>query len=259
MVIRVWKVGELAERAGLTVRTLHHWDRIGLLSPSNRTGSGHRLYDEADVRRLYEVVALRDLGLSLDSIANLLAARGAGAAPGAPDAGGGWRSLADVLTRHLAHVDAQIAAQQQLRDRLASLVGGLRNTAPPTSDLLDLIDEVTRLNDKISEYYTEEQLATLRARRERLGEDTIAAVEAEWPELIAKVQAEMNAGTDPADPRVRPLAVRWMELLEQFDGGDPEIREANHQILVDNPEQAEQGYGPPQEMIDYITRVNRSS
>ena len=57
----MWKVGELAGLAGLTVRTLHHWDEIGLISPSMRTASGHCLYDEADVRRLYEVVALREL------------------------------------------------------------------------------------------------------------------------------------------------------------------------------------------------------
>lgn len=124
---------------------------------------------------------------------------------------------------------------------------------------VQVIDEVTRVNERISEYYTADQLATLRERREQLGEDAIAAVEAEWPELIAKVQAEMDAGTDPADRRVRPLAARWMQLLEQFDGGDPEIREANRQILVDNPEQAEQGCGPTPEMIEYITRANRGS
>ena len=46
----VWKVGELAEQTGVSVRTLHYYDEIGLLSPSQRTGSGHRLYDAADLR-----------------------------------------------------------------------------------------------------------------------------------------------------------------------------------------------------------------
>lgn len=50
---QAWKVGALARAAGLTVRTLHHYDHIGLLSPSARTGAGHRLYSEADVARLY--------------------------------------------------------------------------------------------------------------------------------------------------------------------------------------------------------------
>jgi hypothetical protein len=52
-----WKVGELARTTGLTVRTLHHWDALGLPTPSERTPAGYRLYDEGDVRRLYQIVA----------------------------------------------------------------------------------------------------------------------------------------------------------------------------------------------------------
>ncbi|WP_107446762.1 MULTISPECIES: MerR family transcriptional regulator [unclassified Streptomyces] len=63
-----WKVGALAEASGLTVRTLHHWDTIGLLCPSQRTAGGHREYTEDDAVRLYQVLALRNLGLGLESI-----------------------------------------------------------------------------------------------------------------------------------------------------------------------------------------------
>jgi DNA-binding transcriptional MerR regulator len=65
---RTMKVGEVAEAAGLTVRTLHHWDSIGLLSPSERSPAGHREYTQADLVRLYQVLALRSLGLGLESI-----------------------------------------------------------------------------------------------------------------------------------------------------------------------------------------------
>ncbi|MFI1736869.1 MerR family transcriptional regulator [Streptomyces sioyaensis] len=63
-----WKVGRLAEASGLTVRTLHHWDTIGLLSPSQRTTGGHREYTEEDLVRLYQVLALRSLGRSGDFV-----------------------------------------------------------------------------------------------------------------------------------------------------------------------------------------------
>jgi DNA-binding transcriptional MerR regulator len=69
---RYWKVGELAGATGLTVRALHHYDRLGLLVPSQRTHAGHRLYGEADVSRLYHVLALRDLGFSLAEVGELL-------------------------------------------------------------------------------------------------------------------------------------------------------------------------------------------
>ncbi|UQI47085.1 MerR family transcriptional regulator [Streptomyces sp. HU2014] len=66
------KVGPLAQAGGLTVRTLHHWDTIGLLSPSRRTAGGHREYTEDDLVRLYQVPALRGLGLGLETIAACL-------------------------------------------------------------------------------------------------------------------------------------------------------------------------------------------
>ena len=67
-----WKVGELAARTGLTVRTLHHYDAIGLLSPSDRTesmhGSGHRLYTADDLARLHQILCLKQLGFALEQI-----------------------------------------------------------------------------------------------------------------------------------------------------------------------------------------------
>src|SRR5207253_9064656 len=66
------KVGELAKHSGLTVRTLHHYDHIGLLSPSARSDAGYRLYSQDDVARLHAIQALRHLGLSLPDIARML-------------------------------------------------------------------------------------------------------------------------------------------------------------------------------------------
>jgi DNA-binding transcriptional MerR regulator len=65
-------VGEVAALAGVTVRTLHHYDRIGLLSPSGRTAAGYRRYAPADLDRLHRVLVYRELGFSLDEVATLL-------------------------------------------------------------------------------------------------------------------------------------------------------------------------------------------
>src|SRR4249919_692279 len=66
------KVGELARRTGLTIRTLHHYDEIGLLKPSQHTDSGHRLYTADDVARLQQVISLRQLGFSLEQVHDCL-------------------------------------------------------------------------------------------------------------------------------------------------------------------------------------------
>jgi MerR family transcriptional regulator, thiopeptide resistance regulator len=65
-------VGQVAEQYGVTVRTLHHYDQIGLLVPGERTSAGYRLYSETDIARLQHVVVYRRLGLALDEIALLL-------------------------------------------------------------------------------------------------------------------------------------------------------------------------------------------
>ncbi|GEL22327.1 MerR family transcriptional regulator [Pseudonocardia sulfidoxydans NBRC 16205] len=241
---QLWKVGELADTTGLTVRTLHYWGELGLVVPSSRTTSGHRLYGVADVERVYQVVALRELGLSLDAIGRVLDEGGPG--------------LAGVLEAHVTQVRAQLDALRTLEATLSVLVTRVRRTGSPApSDLLGLIDEVSKMNEKFNEYFTDEQLATLSRRREQLGEDRIAEAESEWPILIAKVQAEKDAGTDPGEPRVQALAARWMELLAEFDGGDPAIREANGRMLTEN--QSEVGGGSHiVELIDYINSSNQA-
>lgn len=67
------QVGQLARHSGLTVRTLHHYDEIELLSPSHRSAAGYRLYGPEDVARLTQILLLRKLNLSLAQIREILA------------------------------------------------------------------------------------------------------------------------------------------------------------------------------------------
>lgn len=240
-----FKVGELAKSAGLTVRTLHHWDAIGLLSPSSRTSSGHRLYGDADVRRLYQVVALRDLGLPLEQIAAIL--------DGEPD------SLGDILAGHLARIEARITGLRSLHGSVAALLARVGTGAPPTTpDLLELVDEVSKMSETFQSYFSQEQIAALEQRRDRLGADYFDNVRAEWGALIPRVQSEMDAGTEPADPKARALAKRWMELLSAFDDGDSGLREANFRMHAENADEIARAGGPSPEMIDYIQRANQA-
>ncbi|HEY0700739.1 MAG TPA: MerR family transcriptional regulator, partial [Micromonospora sp.] len=104
------KVGELAAATGLTVRTLHHYEQIGLLTAARRSTGGHRLYSSDDVTRLYRICLLRRLGFPLAEIATTL-----------DDPA--W-SLRAALGRHLASLDAQLRAAQELRRRVAGLLAG---------------------------------------------------------------------------------------------------------------------------------------
>lgn len=205
-----WKVGEVAGRMGLSVRTLHHYDEVGLLSPSGRTEAGHRLYSTGDVLRLQQVRSLRSLGLSLTEIRGCLED---------PDF-----SVRAVIGLHLSGLKEQIRQRQELLQRLEAVDARLRSVEEvPAEELVRMAMEVTEMSEKIEKHYTPEQLEYLRERRRELGEERIREVEAEWPGLMQEVRAEMERGTDPADERVQRLAGRWMELVEEFTGGDPGI------------------------------------
>ena len=226
----MWSVGQLAKATGLTVRTLHHYEEIGLLAPSERGGNGYRRYEPADVDRLYRIVALRELGLPLKAIA------------GALD-GGDVRS---VMEQHLAHVEAELRRHRRLRDRLRGLLN-----AGDSTDLTDLIQETTT-HEK---HYTPEQLDQLAQRREALGEDGMAKAQQDWADLIAEVEASRAAGTDPADPPVQALVDRWDGLVEQFTGGDPGIRETlNRMYTAEGVEKASRG-AVSVEMQEYLARA----
>ncbi|MEV4346792.1 MerR family transcriptional regulator [Actinoplanes sp. NPDC049596] len=96
-------VGRVAELAGVTVRTLHHYDEIGLLRPSTRTAAGHRAYSAGDVERLREVLAYRRLGFGLREIAALVD-------DPATDAVAHLRRLRGLLVERRARADAMITA-----------------------------------------------------------------------------------------------------------------------------------------------------
>jgi DNA-binding transcriptional MerR regulator len=218
-------VGHLARATGLTVRTLHHWDEIGLLRPAERSGAGHRRYSAEDVERLYRILALRRLGLSLDDVSAALTAEG-------PD-------LRAAVEGHLARVEAELAAQRELRRRLVGILDAFdRVDGPSTDQIVDAI-EVMTMSER---YYTPEQREQLASRAEALGTERLREYEREWAELIAAFERERVAGTEPADPRLRPLAEKWRELIQAFTGGDMGIHASlNRMYAEEGTERASRG------------------
>ncbi|WP_090825053.1 MerR family transcriptional regulator [Arthrobacter sp. yr096] len=132
----LWSVGELARACGVSVRTLHHYDDIGLLSASGRTPSGHRRYGEADVRRLYRIRALQMLGIPLAGIGEALGGSG----------DDDLASMRSLLDRQLRHVQQHAQQIQALQDRLDDLLERLDAPVMPTPEQLGVerIEEAKR-------------------------------------------------------------------------------------------------------------------
>jgi DNA-binding transcriptional MerR regulator len=212
------KIGELAKRTGVSVRTLHYYDEIGLLRPSTVTASRHRLYGPAELLRLQQIKSLRRLGFSLDEVAACL---------DAPEF-----SPARVIALHVQRLREQIAKEQRLVALLETLAGGNQAAAMQSADdFIKVIEEITT----IERSFTPDELAEIKERGDRLGPAHIRAVEAEWPGLIAQVRREMLEGTEPTDPRIRPLATRWRDLVREFTGGNPNIERKVRASFVADP------------------------
>lgn len=240
-----WKVGELASRTGLTVRTLHHYDAIGLLCPSGRTesshNSGHRLYAAADVTRLHQILCLRQLGFGLEQIKEYMT-----------------RDDYDpraVVRLHLADVRRKAAELHELGDRLQSLTEILdrADTASPEA-FLDTIEAMTM----IEKYYTPEQLKQLEDRRKAGGEEMEEAIRKgpqQWADLQAEVKSAMDAGVPPTDPKAQALAKRWFDLVSAFTGGDPGIFNALKKLYQNEDNVAGMDVKAMRPMQEYIEKA----
>jgi DNA-binding transcriptional MerR regulator len=215
----VYHAHEFARMAGVTVRALHHYDRLGLLKPSGRSQSGYRLYTTRDLVRLEQIVVLKFLGLPLKQIRDVLDQE---------------LGLADTLSRQqsvLADKRRQLdGAMYAIGQAETSLTGG----GEPDWELFKrIIKEIEMQNhtDWSKQYYSPEAQAKVDERKKLWSPELQADVTRQWTALVADVEAAL--GSDPAGPVAQVLAARWRTLVEGFTGGDPGIQKGLNKMWAD--------------------------
>ncbi|WP_338766003.1 MerR family transcriptional regulator [Massilia sp. METH4] len=224
------KIGQLAKHAGLTVRTLHHYDDIGLLRPSVRTDAGYRLYHRDDVARLQQIQALRQLGMPLADIGSFLAHSGA--------------SALTIVERQLAALQKRINESARMHAHLLQLHARLaRGEQPELAEWLTTLEQMN-MYDK---YFSKEELANLRIVND-------ASCRAEWAALVSEVAEAMKAGATPGSLDAKQLGHRWMTMLERDTGGNASII-ARLDAMHANEPAIQQSTGISVAMHDYIAEV----
>jgi DNA-binding transcriptional MerR regulator len=229
------KIGELARRTGLTVRALHHYDAIGLLTPSARSDAGYRLYSDADIARLHQIQALRGFGLPLADIGTYLSRPGS--------------SLQSVIAQQIAMLTREIEQAGALRDRLERLHSALaQGESPDLSDWLTTLEQMSMYE----KYFTPEELQQL-----PLYTDAAVAVP-EWKALVASVRALMDRGATPQDPEAQVLARQWMAKSVHDTGANPILFARLNTLHEHNPEVRAQS-GVTQEIMRFILDASHES
>jgi MerR family transcriptional regulator, thiopeptide resistance regulator len=158
-------------------------------------------------------ITLKQIGFSLEDVRSCL--------------DNGDYAFAEIVQLNIAKIRKQIDLSQQLLQRLE----GVEQTATkldavPVEELLQII----QVMDMLENYYSPEQLETLKHRQELLGEERMQQAQVDWEDLIAQVQVEMDKDTDPASEVVQALVRRRQALIQEFTGGDPEIEASLNQM-----------------------------
>jgi DNA-binding transcriptional MerR regulator len=200
---RLYHVHEFAELAGVTVKTLHHYDRLGLLTPS-RTEAGYRLYAEADLERLEQIIALKFLGFSLRQVRDIVERTSVELA----DALRWQRTAIEGKQAHLGRALQAIRAAENALD--------LGHLARPA--ILKRIIEVIDMQHDIElmkQYYSGDAWERRRQYYEQ-------GPSAEWQALYREVCGLL--GEDPGSDKAQEVAGRWLALAVRSYTGDPDVQ-----------------------------------
>jgi len=216
---RTYQPHEFAKRAGVTIRALHHYDRLGLLKPSGRTAAGYRLYTDRDFVRLEQIVALKFIGFPLSQIRDLLNRKDV-------DVVSALREQRQIIAAKRDHLDLAIRAIQRAEQLISS---GAQSDWEPFRKIIEVIQMQTR-KDWMKQYYTEEQLNDL---RQRWSPEVQAESERNWAELVRDVEAAIARGDAPESETGLRLARRKQELIGQFTGGDPGLTASLQKLQAD--------------------------
>ncbi|RKP46461.1 SAM-dependent methyltransferase [Trinickia fusca] len=225
------KIGELAKKAGLSVRALHHYDAIGLLSPSQRTDGGARLYGRDDLSRLHRIEALKRFGYSLPAIKASLDGEQAGAP-------------LQILQRQIAELDAQALRAQRLSRHLQHLVDML--TAGSDTPAIDWLNTLELMN-MYQKHFDDGELETLFAS----GPDTVAPMDPSWIELIDEVRHAMQHALPTEGDAAQALAWRWIRLVIRMTCNDPTLATKLMKMQIGEP-RAQHIVGITAEMLAWI-------
>jgi len=237
-------IKEFAGLTGTTVRTLHHYDQLGLLRPSGRRPNGYRVYTQDDLLRLEQIIALKFLGLPLRQIGRIL------------------ESPALTLEKSL-RVQAGIIAEEVRRlERAARAVRqvGRQLDAEKKVNLktiIQIIQEIQMSEETkknwAERFYTPEEMKEFKEIGKGYTPEQMEAYQKKWAALIEEVKSHL--GTDPAGPLGQQLARRWKALFDEAYGGHPSLKKRIGEAYRSGAIPAEYQMISP-EVWEFISKAN---
>lgn len=221
--MRQYTVSQLAELAGITVRTLHHYDEIGLLRPVTRTESGYRLYSERELLLLQQVMFFRQLDVPLEEIRRILAD---------PNF-----DQARALRQHRELLLAEVGRLGRLIDTIDKTLHMLEGTMTLSdAELYEGFsqEQIERYKRESREQYGVEVVEESERRAKNMSKDNWQAVKDEGEVVTQGLARLMDRPVD--DPEVQALIARHYKWVATFWTPDADAYQGLGQLYTDNPE-----------------------
>lgn len=233
---RLLKIGELASMTGITVRTLHYYDEVGLLKPSKITETGHRLYEMQSVTTLYQIMSLKDMGFNLDEINDLIHDR--------------YIDIRKLIEVQISKVQEEIAQKQLLFSRLLKLKQELKGNKNISIDDFKAI--VPFINSSADKYITKEQLDKIKNNLERYKVESEGATE--WIEFIGKLNYCYKNKLHNTDSNAIECINYWSKLLNKSIGEDEKLKNSIFSFHT-SLENSQLRYGLTDDLYKYLMEL----
>lgn len=226
--MRAYTVKQLAKMAGVTARTLHHYDQIGLLKPSSRTPAGYRQYNKTDLLRLQQVLFFREFGLPLEQIRRMLDRPG-------------FNALA-ALEQHYAKLmaeQARIAVMlRTIEKTIQNLKNEEKNMTLTDAELYEGLNPQTveRWNKEVNEKYDPALVAESNHRVRKMSKEQWNAVKAEGGQVTLRLAELYQSGATPESAEAQAAISLQRRWIEHFYTPSAEVFRGLGELYASHPE-----------------------
>jgi DNA-binding transcriptional MerR regulator len=199
----VYTVKKLANFAGVSVRTLHYYDEVGLLKPRSRSQSGYRYYDEEEVVRLQQIMFFRELGFSLEEIGKMISK---------PDF--------DVIEALQSQRTLLLKKSERIKELLATVDKTIKKLKGEVNMQIKEYyqgfsdEQIEKYREEVRQRWGEKTLQESEERVIKMGKEKFIALQAEGGKIFQKISDNMSGGCD--NRVIQEQVEKWREWLENF-------------------------------------------
>ncbi|HLR68144.1 MAG TPA: MerR family transcriptional regulator [Virgibacillus sp.] len=217
----MYSIGQLSKKIGVTVRTLDYYDEIGLITPSSNTEGGHRLYDDSDVLRLEQILALKYMGFSLQQIQKIL-----------NQSTVSWKQSLEQQLR-------MIQQQQKHLSELERTIQGVLYSVQFENDvkwaiIFDIIHmfqkDGSTVHRLFENYFDPDEREIIKHLNEQTNENDFY----KWQQIIQEVRENLNE--DPGSETAQRLARQWMNKVDVMFSGNKKLEAKMWEAIKEHSE-----------------------